>query len=75
VSRRARAAQVAGETTGDMTGDCISLIFPGTSDAEMILGAPFLRAWYTAYSYDPVTKAAKVGLGKPLALAQLIAST
>lgn len=66
---------MSGETTGDMSGDCISLIFPGTGDSEMILGAPFLRAWYTAYSYDTATKSAKVGLGKPVSLEALVAST
>lgn len=67
--------QISGETTGDMSGDCISLIFPGTTDNDMILGAPFLRAWYTAYHYDPTTKAATVSLAKPRTLDALIAST
>lgn len=58
------AAQAASESSTDMTGDCVSVLIGSGVSSNTILGAPFLRAFYSVYTYDMQTKVAQIGFAR-----------
>ena len=43
-------------------GACISAIVGGSASGALILGTPFLRAYYSVFTIDPLSARAQVGL-------------
>ena len=56
--------QAASEASTDTKGDCVSVLIGSSISSNTILGAPFLRGFYSAYSYDVASKVARVGFAK-----------
>jgi hypothetical protein len=58
------ATQAASEASTDMSGDCVSVLLGNSVSSNTILGAPFLRGFYSVYTFDVKSKVAQVGFAK-----------
>ena len=56
--------QAKSESSTDTSGDCVSVILGSSVASNSILGAPFLRAFYSVYTYDLKSKVAQIGFAK-----------
>ncbi len=53
--------QAESESSSDYSGDCVSTMIGSGQSSNTILGAPFLRGFFSVYQYDMSSKAAQVG--------------
>jgi cathepsin E len=60
-------AQAASESSTDMSGQCVSVLIGSGVSSNTILGAPFLRAFYSVYTYDTSSSTAQIGFAKAAA--------
>ncbi len=58
------ALQAASESSTDWSGQCVSVLIGSGIASNTILGAPFLRGFYSVYSYDMQSKAAQIGFAQ-----------
>lgn len=59
--------QAASESSTDFSGQCVSVLIGSGISSNTILGAPFLRGFFSVYSYDMATKAAQIGFAQAAA--------
>ena len=64
---RSVTAQAASESSDDFSGDCVSVMIGSGVSTNTILGAPFLRGFYSVYTYDMSSKQAQIGFAKAAA--------
>ncbi|CAL8469579.1 g9120 [Coccomyxa elongata] len=57
----------ASESSTDFSGQCVSVLIGSGISSNTILGAPFLRGFFSVYSYDMATKAAQIGFAQAAA--------
>ncbi|BDA44683.1 Cathepsin E-B [Coccomyxa sp. Obi] len=57
----------ASESSTDFSGQCVSVLIGSGMSSNTILGAPFLRGFYSVYSYDMASKAAQIGFAQAAA--------
>ncbi len=50
-----------------MSGQCVSVLIGSGVSSNTILGAPFLRAFYSVYTYDTSSSTAQIGFAKAAA--------
>ena len=55
------SVQAESESSTDYSGDCVSTMIGSGQSTNTILGAPFLRGFFSVYQYDMSSKAAQVG--------------
>ncbi len=55
------SVQAESESSTDFSGDCVSTMIGSGQSTNTILGAPFLRGFFSVYQYDLSSKAAQVG--------------
>ena len=53
--------QAESESSTDYSGACVSAMIGSGQSANTILGAPFLRGFFSVYQYDSGSKIAQVG--------------
>ncbi|EIE21459.1 acid protease [Coccomyxa subellipsoidea C-169] len=54
----------ASESSTDFSGQCVSVLIGAGMASNTILGAPFLRAFYSVYTYDMASKVAQIGFAQ-----------
>ena len=59
--------QAASESSTDTSGQCVSVLIGSGVSTNTILGAPFLRAFYSVYTYDTTSSTAQIGFAKAAA--------
>lgn len=58
------SSQAASESSTDFSGQCVSVLIGSGLSSNTILGAPFLRAFYSVYTYDMASKVAQIGFAQ-----------
>jgi hypothetical protein len=61
---RCTCVQAASESSNDYSGDCVSVMIGSGLSTNTSLGSPFLRGFYSVYTYDMSSKQAQVGFAK-----------